>query len=105
MILKIKNNDPDSWVWIDDVTKVTSIPCTVKENRDGDEEFEISNLKDTSTRYIIDRYYRWPLKVGDFVNVLVIYRGKPFDEMPEIVVVEDSGTYILGTDGKTIDRI
>ena len=108
MILKIKNNAKDSWRWIDDVRECACIPCEIKEDPEYEKVKGLEYIVESQfdhTIYTIDRFFRWPLKIGDYVNVLIIMQGKGSSETIETVVVEYSGVYILGSEGKTLDRI
>ena len=108
MILKIKNKAPDSWKWIDDVRECTSIPCKIKDNPDYEKEKGLEFIVESQidqTVYLVDRFFRWPLNVGDCVNIVILHKGKGSEEIIETIVTEYSGVYILGFEGKTLDRI
>lgn len=104
MVLKIKNKEFGSWIWIDAVDSFINVPCEVIKNPEkGGLDFAIE--ASNKSIYDIDRYFRWPLEIGDKVNALIIKTGYGQYETLETVVTEYDSVYILGSDGKTLDRI
>ena len=108
MILKIKNINLNSWRWIDDVIECACIPCEIKSNpeyKKGEGSEYIIESQSSGSVFEVDRFFKWPLKIGDCANILIIQKGKGTNETMETAIVEYDGVFILGSEGKTLDRI
>lgn len=100
MVLKIKNRDYGSWTFIDNVDKVSTIQCIVSDPENEEQAFTIKTM-DGKTTMTIDYWLMWPIEIGNNVNVLFVETGGEF----KAYLTEREEAFILGSDGKTLDRI